>query len=206
MWTSLRSGHPPVKVAVLADARISARRRGERDEFRSRADALVQILRLVVVSDAFAAQVFYRFKADLQRRRVPLLPRFAHRMAMILAQVSIGDPVVVEAGVYFPHGQVVIDGLVHVGAGTAIAPWSTLGLKGGNIVGPTIGRNVTIGTGAKIIGPVTVGEGASIGANAVVLEDVPAGATAVGVPARVTVGRFAGPGDRSGEGRSFQDE
>ena len=45
-------------------------------------------------------------------------------------------------------------------------------------------RNVRVGTGAKIIGPVRIGEGAQIGANAVVLEDVPSGETAVGVPAK----------------------
>jgi serine O-acetyltransferase len=192
MWQALRSRHPRVKAAVLADASITARRRGERAEFRSRLDALVQILRLLVVTDAFAAQVLYRIKADLQRRGVPVLPRVAHRLAMMVAQLSIGDPVVVEPGVYFPHGQVVIDGLVYIGAGTAIAPWSTLGLTGGNIFGPTIGRNVTIGTGAKLVGPIEVGEGATIGANSVVLRDVPAGATAVGAPARIVAG---GPGD-----------
>ena len=57
---------------------------------------------------------------------------------------------------------------------------------GGKHIGkrhPTIGNNVLIGTGAKILGPVVVGEGAKIGANAVVLKDVPANSTAVGIPA-----------------------
>ena len=60
-----------------------------------------------------------------------------------------------------------------------------IGLRAGNYQGATIERNVSIGTGAKIIGPVRIGEGATIGANAVVVDDVPAGATAVGVPARI---------------------
>jgi serine O-acetyltransferase len=184
-WAELRSRHPPVRRAVLADAAITAQRRGERWEFRSPTDAAVQALRLAVVSDAFAAQVLYRVKAGLQRRGVPVLPRLAHRLAMMVAQISIGDPVVVEAGVYFPHGQVVIDGVITVGAGTSIAPWATLGLLPGSIHGPIVGRNVSIGTGAKLLGPVTVGAGAKIGANAVVLADVAPGATAVGVPARV---------------------
>ena len=50
----------------------------------------------------------------------------------------------------------------------------TIGLIEGNFQGATIGRNVRIGTGAKILGPVTIGDGASIGANAVVMLDVPA--------------------------------
>lgn len=183
-WQKLRARHPAFGEAVLADARITAQRRGDRSEFRSRPDAIVQMLRLAVVSDAYLAQVLYRGKAALQAKGVPVVPRILHRLAMMTAQVSIGDPVVVEAGVYFPHGQVVIDGVVEVGRGTSIAPWSTIGLQAGSIFGPTIGRNVSIGTGSKLIGSVTVGQGATIGANAVVVHDVEAGATVVGVPAR----------------------
>ncbi|WP_245939973.1 hypothetical protein [Stenomitos frigidus] len=51
----------------------------------------------------------------------------------------------------------------------------------------TIGSNVAIGSGAKIIRPVSIGNGAQIGANAVVLSDVPANASAVGIPAKVIV-------------------
>jgi serine O-acetyltransferase len=103
---------------------------------------------------------------------------------MAVAQVSIGDPVIVEPGVYLVHGQVVLDGIVEIGSGVTIAPWVTVGLRAGNLRGPTIERGVQIGTGAKVIGPVRIGAGAQIGANAVVTEDVPASATAVGVPAK----------------------
>ena len=113
---------------------------------------------------------------------MPVLPRIAHRLAMVFAQVSIGDPVVVEPGVYVIHGQVVIDGLVEIGAGTVIAPFVTIGLRAGDVRGATIERNVSIGTGAKVIGAVRIGEGATVGANAVVVDDVPAGATVVGRP------------------------
>jgi serine O-acetyltransferase len=61
----------------------------------------------------------------------------------------------------------------------------TIGLLAGQLQGPTIGRQVSIGTGAKILGPVRIGNGAKIGANAVVVHDVPARATAVGVPAKI---------------------
>jgi len=50
---------------------------------------------------------------------------------------------------------------------------------------PTLGDNVVVGAGAKILGPVWIGDGAQIGANAVVITDVPAGAIAVGVPAKI---------------------
>ncbi len=171
--------------AVLADARATASGRGEPFTSRSRLQTAVEIARMMWVSDAFFAQVMYRLKVALQVRRVPLLPRVAHRLAMGSAQVCIGDPVVIQPGVYIAHGQVVLDGLVEIGAGTVLFPWTTIGLRAGNIQGPTLGENVTVGTGAKIVGPVTVGRGARIGANAVVVQDVAAGATAVGVPAHV---------------------
>ena len=182
---ALRARHPRLREALMADARITAAYRGERHEFRSRVDAAAQLVRLAWVSDAFLAQALYRAKARMQALGVPLLPRVAHRLAMALAQVSIGDPVVVRPGVYILHGQVVIDGAVEIGSGVTIAPWVTIGLRAGNYQGATIEDNVSIGTGAKVIGPVRVGAGATIGANAVVVDDVPAGTTVVGVPARV---------------------
>lgn len=181
---AIRARFPGFAEAVLEDARVTAGYRGERSEFRGKLDAARQVIRLCVVSDAFLAQVLYRAKASLQARGVPLLPRVAHRLAMAVAQVSIGDPVIVEPGVYLVHGQVVLDGIVEIGSGVTIAPWVTVGLRAGNLRGPTIERGVQIGTGAKVIGPVRVGAGAQIGANAVVTEDVPASATAVGVPAK----------------------
>ncbi len=53
---------------------------------------------------------------------------------------------------------------------------------------PTLGNRVTVGAGAKILGPFTVGDGARIGSNSVVVKEVPAGATVVGIPARVVEG------------------
>jgi serine O-acetyltransferase len=180
----LRRRQPGFRDAVLADARITARHRGERVEFRSKLDAAAQIMRLCWVSDAFAAQVLYRLKVRLQVAGVPLLPRIAHRLSMALAQVSIGDPVIVQPGVYVIHGQVVLDGIVEVGSGAVLGPWITIGLKAGNVQGATIENDVHVGTGAKVIGPVRIGAGARIGANAVVVSDVEARTTVGGVPAR----------------------
>ena len=184
-WSALRARHPRLREALAADARLTAQYRGERHEFRSRVDLAMQCARLAWVSDAFAAQALYRLKARLQALGVPLLPRLAHRLAMALAQVSIGDPVVVHPGVYILHGQVVVDGIVEIHPGVTIAPFVTIGLRAGDPQGATlIERDVSIGTGAKVVGPVRVGTGARIGANAVVVDDVPAAATVVGAPAR----------------------
>ena len=142
-WRALRARHPPLREAVVADARITARYRGERDEFTSRRDAAAQMLRLALVSDAYLGQVLYRLKASLQRRGVPILPRIAHRLAMAVAQVSIGDPV-----------------LVHPGA--VIGPFVTIGLRAGDVRGATIERGASLGTGAKVIGAVRIGAGATV--------------------------------------------
>jgi serine O-acetyltransferase len=180
----VRAEHPRFFAALIADAKVTSAYRSERSEFNGRRDALLRAARLMWVSDAFLAQALYRAKARLQSLGVPVLPRLAHRLAMMTAQVCIGDPVVMQPGVYIAHGQVVVDGFVKIGRGVVIFPWVTIGLRAGNFRGPTIDRDVHIGTGAKVIGPITIGAGARIGANAVVVNDVAERATVVGIPAR----------------------
>ena len=185
----LLARHPRLREAVVADARLTAEHRGERFEFRPGLDTLIQTLRLMWVSDALIAQALYRIKARLQALHVPVLPWLAHRLAIAIAGVAIGDPVVVRSGIYLLHGQVVIDGITQIEGGTVIGPFVTVGLRAGDFDGPRIGPNVEIGTGAKIIGPVRIGAGAKVGANAVVVDDVPEGVTVVGAPARPVGGR-----------------
>lgn len=86
------------------------------------------------------------------------------------------------------HGGrgVVISPFVIIGNSVKVFHQVTIGLdypKNSGVA--TIGDNVIIGTGAKIIGPVTIGKDAKIGANAVVTKDIPESATAVGIPAKI---------------------
>ena len=186
LWNAVRARHPRFVEAVFADARTAAALRGDRHEFGSWLDAAVQAVRLAIVSDSFLAQACYRAKAACQARRIPLLPRILHRLAMVTGQICIGDPVIVEPGVYMPHGQVVVDGVVEIGTGAVLFPFVTIGLMEGEVRGPTIGPRTVIGTGAKVIGPVRIGARARVGANAVVLADVPDDTTVAGIPARPT--------------------
>ena len=184
-----RLQHPPFLRAVITDARVvSANRRRPLDRASDRR-VLLEALRLAWTSDAFLGQALYRAKARLLRAGVPALPRILHRLAIAAGGVCIGDPVLIRPGVHLAHGRVVIDGVVEIKPGATISPFVTIGLRGGELIGPQIAQNVTIGSGARIIGPVAVGKGARVGANAVVLEDVPEGATVVGVPAAVVAVR-----------------
>jgi serine O-acetyltransferase len=132
-----------------------------------------------------------RLRSGLLRNKVPLLTYICELLSGVMWRVSIGRPVEVGPGLIIPHGEVVIDGVVHIGRDCVINPWVTIGLNrrrstvGLDPRGPVIGDRVFIGTGAKVLGAITVGDDARIGANAVVIEDVPAGATVVGAPARV---------------------
>lgn len=190
LLAQIRRRHPRFVTAVLADARIASRQRGDTRVRTTRLALVGQVLHLIWATDAFGALVLYRLQAATDRRGIPVVPRLAHRLAQMWAQVCIGDRVHIEPGILLPHGQVVIDGIVRIDTGARIRPFVTIGLVDRQIQGPIIGRNVKIGTGAKILGPVSVGAGAQVGANAVVLSDVPANTTVVGVPARA-LGRSA---------------
>jgi serine O-acetyltransferase len=183
-WRDLRARHPGFVAAVVADAETAVRHRGEVWIPGRRLRLLWQIFRLIWVTDAFLAQMLYRAKARLQSLGVPILPHIAHRLAIVMGQVSIGDPVHVSPGVYIPHGHVVVDGIAEIGTGVVLSPFVTIGLRAKNLLAPTIEADVNIGSGAKVIGPVRVGAGAQIGAGAVVVSDVAPGSTVTGVPAR----------------------
>jgi serine O-acetyltransferase len=184
LMRDIRSRHPRLREALVADARVALIHRGEAYEIQPGIDAVIQILRLLWASDAFLAQAIYRVKAALQRRGVPVLPRLAHRLAIMVAGVTIGDPVVMHPGVHIFHGHVVIDGITEIRSGVVIGPFASIGLVSGDIVGPTIEEDVMVGTSASVLGRLRVGAGATIGANSLVLSDVPAGAAVGGVPAR----------------------
>lgn len=91
-------------------------------------------------------------------------------------------------GLFIDHGMgVVIGETAEIGDNVTMYHGVTLGGTGKNKGKrhPTVGSNVIIGSGAKVLGPITLGDNVKIGANAVVLKDIPANSTAVGIPAKV---------------------
>lgn len=99
--------------------------------------------------------------------------------------------------VFFDHAMgVVVGETAEIGDGCTIYQGVTLGgtsLYKGAKRHPTLGRDVVVSAGAKVLGGFTVGDGARIGSNAVVIKPVPAGATAVGVPARIIPAKDGAP-------------
>jgi len=117
------------------------------------------------------------------------LGRFISHMARFLTGIEIHPAAVIGHGVFFDHAMgVVVGETAEIGDGCTIYQGVTLGgtsLYKGTKRHPTLGRNVVVGAGAKVLGGFTVGDGAKIGSNSVVTKPVPANATAVGNPARI---------------------
>lgn len=173
-------------AAVWHDIRIVRRYFGERG---------VQAA-AVVLSPTLQAVLLYRLQIWTRAHRLPLIPNLCRRLTMMLAAIEIGDAVRIGPGLLLNHGSVVIDATTTIGPLCSISPFVTIGLNTGgpdpSFIGPTIGKFVFIGTGAKILGPITLGDNVRVGANAVVLADVPANCTAIGVPARIIPHESAG--------------
>jgi serine O-acetyltransferase len=147
-------------------------------------------LEVVLAYPGFHALVAHRLAHALWRARVPLLPRVISNLAHTLTGVDIQPGATIGQSVFIDHGSgVVIGSTAIVGDGCTIYQGVTLG--GTSLARvkrhPTLGRNVTVGSGAKVLGDITIGDGAKIGSNSVVVRDVPAGATVVGIPGRVVL-------------------
>lgn len=135
------------------------------------------------------ALVLHRFAHWLWQRNLRWLGRFTSLVSRWLTGIEIHPGAKIGDGVFIDHGMgVVIGETAEIGDGCTIYQGVTLGgtsLTKGAKRHPTLGRNVVISAGAKVLGGFTVGDNAKVGSNAVVIKPVPAGATAVGIPARI---------------------
>ncbi|MBE7368596.1 serine O-acetyltransferase [Ramlibacter pallidus] len=135
------------------------------------------------------AIVLHRGAHWLWQRELRWLARFLSQFARWMTGIEIHPGAVIGRGVFIDHGMgVVIGETAEVGDGCTIYQGVTLGgtsLYKGEKRHPTLGRNVVVSAGAKVLGGFTVGDDAKVGSNAVVIKPVPPGATAVGIPARI---------------------
>lgn len=118
----------------------------------------------------------------------PFLARVVSQTARHFTGIEIHPGAKIGKGLLIDHGMgVVIGETAEIGDNCTIYQGVTLGGTGKDVGKrhPTLGDNVMVGAGAKILGPVTIGSGSKVAANAVVLHEVPADCTAVGIPAKV---------------------
>lgn len=133
------------------------------------------------------ALIAYRSSHFFYKHKMFFLARLISQMARFLTGIEIHPGATIGKGLFIDHGMgVVIGETAEIGDNVTIYHGVTLGGTGKHKGKrhPTIGNNVLIGTGAKVLGPITVGDNAKIGANSVVLHNVPEGATAVGLRAK----------------------
>jgi len=134
------------------------------------------------------ALLFHRFAHGLYQIGVPLLPRLISNLARFLTGIEIHPGAQVGQGVFIDHGMgVVIGETTIVGNYCLIYQGVTLGGTGKETGKrhPTLGENVVVGAGAKVLGNLQIGNNVRIGAGSVVLRDVPSDCTVVGVPGRI---------------------
>ncbi|MCG6147305.1 serine O-acetyltransferase [Leptospira levettii] len=124
----------------------------------------------------------------LYRMRLPIIPRLFNYLSRFLTGIDIHPGAKIAPGVFIDHGAgVVIGETAVIGSGSLIFQGVTLGGTGKETGKrhPTIGKNVVIGAGAKILGNITVEDHVRVGAGSVVMRNVPAGCTVVGIPGKV---------------------
>jgi serine O-acetyltransferase len=152
---------------------------------RDPAAAGVSAAEILVAWPGVHAILAHRIAHALNAARVPLLPRVIAYLVRTVTGVEIHPAASIGRGFFVDHGMgVVIGETAEVGDDVTVYQGVTLGGTGFACGKrhPTVQDNVTIGSGAKLLGPITIGHGAKIGANAVVIHDVPPNSTVVGNP------------------------
>jgi len=135
------------------------------------------------------------------------LGRFTSHISRFFTGIEIHPGAIIGERVFFDHAMgTVVGETAEIGDGCTIYQGVTLGgtsLYKGAKRHPTLGKDVVVSAGAKVLGGFEVGDGAKIGSNAVVIKPVPAGATAVGIPARILPSKVGESADVAGAQPKF---
>lgn len=133
------------------------------------------------------ALIAYRISHYLYINKLFFLARLISQISRFFTGIEIHPGAKIGRGLVIDHGMgVVIGETAEIGDNVLLYHGVTLGGTGKDKGKrhPTVGNNVVIGAGAKVLGPIYIGSNSKIGANSVVLNNVPEGATAVGIPAK----------------------
>jgi serine O-acetyltransferase len=158
-------------------------------EARKKDPAAKSFLEVLILYQGLHALVSFRVAHFFYKRRLFFLARFISQYARFLTGIEIHPGAQIGRCLFIDHGiGVVIGETAIIGDNVLLYQGVTLGgtgLEQGKRH-PTVGNNVVIGAGAKVLGNITIGDNSYIGANAVVIHDVPPNSTVVGVPGRIT--------------------
>lgn len=161
--------------------------------YQTRDPAARSRLEIFLLYPGVHAVIFHRVSHWLWRHRLRFLARLNSQIARFLTGIEIHPGAAIGRRLVIDHGMgIVIGETAEIGDDCLLYHGVTLGGTGKDHGKrhPTLGNNVMVSAGAKVLGPFKVGDNSRIAANAVVLSEIPPEATAVGVPARVV--RIAG--------------
>lgn len=160
----------------------------ELSSIRERDPAADSNAEIALLYSGYHAVLAYRIAHILHVRGYKVAARMISQTAKFFTGIEIHPGATIGKGLFIDHGTgVVIGETAEIGDNCTLYQGVTLGGTGKDIGKrhPTLGNNVMVGAGAKILGPFKVGDNAKIAANAVVLSEVPSDSTAVGIPARI---------------------
>ena len=155
---------------------------------RERDPAATSNVEVALLYSGFHAVLAYRLSHALYKKDKHFAARLVSQTARFITGIEIHPGATIGKGLFIDHGSgVVIGETAEIGDNCTLYQGVTLGGTGKDIGKrhPTLGNNVMVGSGAKVLGPFTVGDNSKIAANAVVLDAIPENSTAVGIPARV---------------------
>ena len=146
-------------------------------------------LEVFLLYPSIHARLAHMFSHFLYKKKLFFIARLISQLARFFTGIEIHPGATLGAGILIDHGMgVVIGETAQIGNRVTIYHGTTLGGTGkdkGRKRHPTVGDNVVIGAGAKVLGNINIGSNSKIGSNSVVLNDVPKGATVVGIPGKV---------------------
>lgn len=144
-------------------------------------------LEVALTYPGFHAVLLHRAAHYLWKAKLKLVARIVSAVSRFITGVEIHPAAVIGEHFFIDHGHGVVIGETTI-IGNHVTIYQGVTLGGTNLDKvkrhPTLGNNVVVGAGAKLLGPVVLGDGAKVGANAVVTKDVPAGVSVVGIPAQ----------------------
>lgn len=144
---------------------------------------------ILLLYSGLHAIIFHRLAHLLCKAKIPIIPRAISQLARFITGIEIHPGATIGKGLFIDHGHGVVVGETSIiGDNVTLFQGVTLGGTGRETGKrhPTVGNNVVVGAGAKVLGDIEIGENSYIGANAVVIKNVPPNATVVGVPGHVT--------------------